>query len=191
MCFPSRKANRSNESGKGWPLYEQTHLNVTNLWGVVGERVALQNLMLWHQKFSYTVFKTLSFVCSDFESVFFFYVKTWRVDPESNVWFEHRSNVTFSIPVGLSIVRNKDPLDKSSLMIILRLLLTNTSVIHHQVSNRSEYCCLTTGTVVTIRTTSFSIKILRSAHTVYLCVLCGSENKQRLFPYTALTDWFV
>ena len=32
---------------------------------------------------------------------------------------------------------------------------------------------------------------LRSAHTVYLCVLCGSENKQRLFPYTALTDWFL
>jgi len=25
---------------------------------------------------------------------------------------------------------------------------------------------------------------------VYLCVLCGSENKQRLFPYTALTDFF-
>jgi hypothetical protein len=22
-------------------------------------------------------------------------------------------------------------------------------------------------------------------------VLCGSENKQRLFPYTALTDWFL
>jgi len=33
--------------------------------------------------------------------------------------------------------------------------------------------------------------IPRSDHTVYLCVLCGSENKQRLFPYTALTDWFV
>ena len=33
--------------------------------------------------------------------------------------------------------------------------------------------------------------ILRSAHTVYLCVLCGSENKQRLFPYTATTDWFL
>ena len=32
---------------------------------------------------------------------------------------------------------------------------------------------------------------LRSAHTVYLCVLCGSENKERLFPYTALTDWLV
>ena len=33
--------------------------------------------------------------------------------------------------------------------------------------------------------------ILRSAHTVYLCVLCGSENKQRLFYCTALTDWLV
>jgi len=32
---------------------------------------------------------------------------------------------------------------------------------------------------------------LRSAHTVCLCVLCGSENKQRLFPYTTLTDWFL
>jgi hypothetical protein len=32
--------------------------------------------------------------------------------------------------------------------------------------------------------------ILRSAHTVYLCVLYGSENKQRLFHCTALPDWF-
>jgi len=24
-----------------------------------------------------------------------------------------------------------------------------------------------------------------------ICVYCGSENKQRLFPYTTLTDWFV
>jgi len=23
-----------------------------------------------------------------------------------------------------------------------------------------------------------------------ICVLCGSENKQRLFPYTELTGWF-
>ena len=29
-----------------------------------------------------------------------------------------------------------------------------------------------------------------SAHTVHLCVLCGSENKQRLFPYTALTGLY-
>jgi hypothetical protein len=33
--------------------------------------------------------------------------------------------------------------------------------------------------------------ILLSAHTVYLCILCGSENKEPLFPYTTLTDWFV
>jgi hypothetical protein len=35
------------------------------------------------------------------------------------------------------------------------------------------------------------LKILRSTYTVYLCVLCGTENKQRLFPYTALTNWFL
>ena len=34
-------------------------------------------------------------------------------------------------------------------------------------------------------------EFIPSAHTVYLCVLCASENKQRLFPYTTLTDWFV
>ena len=34
-----------------------------------------------------------------------------------------------------------------------------------------------------------SLLSVRSAvHTVYLCVLCGSENKRRLFPYTALTE---
>ena len=43
------------------------------------------------------------------------------------------------------------------------------------------YCAVRTGSLYII---------LRSAHTVYLCVLCGSENKQRLFPYTALTKWF-
>ena len=44
------------------------------------------------------------------------------------------------------------------------------------------YCSVRTGSLYII---------LRSAHTVYLCVLCGSENKQRLYPYTALTDWFL
>jgi len=34
-------------------------------------------------------------------------------------------------------------------------------------------------------------RIPRSAHTLYLCVLCGSQNKQRLFRYTELTGWFV
>jgi len=33
------------------------------------------------------------------------------------------------------------------------------------------------------------LKILTSAHTVYIRVLCGSENKERLCPYTTVTDW--
>jgi len=45
--------------------------------------------------------------------------------------------------------------------------------------------------MVTIRTTSLSFTFLRSAHTLYLCVLCGSQNKQRLFPYTTLIDWVL
>jgi len=36
--------------------------------------------------------------------------------------------------------------------------------------------------VVTIYTTSLTLEVLRSANTVYLCVLCGSENKQHYFP---------
>jgi hypothetical protein len=38
--------------------------------------------------------------------------------------------------------------------------------------------------------TALTIKLC-SGHTIYLCVLCGSQNKQRLFHCTALTDWFV
>jgi len=37
----------------------------------------------------------------------------------------------------------------------------------------------------------FNIKQFYVLPTQYLCVLCGSENKQPLFPYTALTDWFA
>jgi hypothetical protein len=34
-------------------------------------------------------------------------------------------------------------------------------------------------------------QILASSHTVYLCVLYGTESKRRLFLYTAFTDWFL
>jgi hypothetical protein len=51
---------------------------------------------------------------------------------------------------------------------------------------------LTQSLVVTLFNTSLNTKkILRSAHTLYLCVLCRSQNKQRLYPYTALIDWFL
>jgi len=33
-------------------------------------------------------------------------------------------------------------------------------------------------------------KNLPSFYTVYFCVLCGSQNTQRLFPYTAFSDSF-
>jgi hypothetical protein len=45
--------------------------------------------------------------------------------------------------------------------------------------------------VVTICTFMFNIEQFCVLPTLYLCVLCGSQNKQRLFRYTALTDWFV
>jgi len=34
-------------------------------------------------------------------------------------------------------------------------------------------------------------KIVRSSYSVCSRILYGSRNKQRLFPYTALTDWFL
>jgi len=36
-------------------------------------------------------------------------------------------------------------------------------------------------------TTKFNLQ----RFTLYLYVLCGAENKQQFFPYTASTDWFL
>jgi len=40
-------------------------------------------------------------------------------------------------------------------------------------------------------TMKITITILRYVHKVPLLGLYGSQNKQQLFPYTALTDWFL
>ena len=64
-----------------------------------------------------------------------------------------------------------------------------------------QLCCLTVTHITVCRslltvvfnsyTARFNIhKFHVLPHTVYLCVLCRSKNKQRLFPYTALTNWF-
>ena len=45
-------------------------------------------------------------------------------------------------------------------------------------------------TVVTICTTRFNIQQYYVQPTQCIYVLCGSQNKQQLFPYTTLTDWF-
>ena len=48
--------------------------------------------------------------------------------------------------------------------------------------------CLQRGTDWEFKYNSGLNENLRSAHTVYLCVLCGSENKQRLFPFQILNQ---
>jgi hypothetical protein len=45
--------------------------------------------------------------------------------------------------------------------------------------------------VVTLYTTRFNIQKLYDLSTKYIFILCMDVNKQRLFPYTALTDWFL
>jgi hypothetical protein len=44
---------------------------------------------------------------------------------------------------------------------------------------------------VTLRTACCKIKKFCVLITLHLCVLYGSQNKQQLLPYTALTDWFL
>ena len=56
--------------------------------------------------------------------------------------------------------------------------------------NRDGVCLLRGTDWVFIYNSGLNIT-LRSVHTVYLCVLCGSQNKQPLFPYTTLADRFL
>jgi len=53
--------------------------------------------------------------------------------------------------------------------LFLNLLKPTSHVMHHQFNNQ----------------------LLYALPTLYLCVLYLSENKQRLVPITALTDWFL
>jgi len=64
-------------------------------------------------------------------------------------------------------------------------------VVHKTERNKNKDNCNITGQELHNAQIGLALKFLRSAHTVYLCVLCGSENKQRLLPYTALTDWIL
>jgi len=53
--------------------------------------------------------------------------------------------------------------------ISLKLLMSKTAVIYHQ----------------------FEIQQFQVQLKIHLCVLCGSQNKQRLFLFTALTYSFL
>jgi len=59
----------------------------------------------------------------------------------------------------------------------------------------AEFCCsdrrANKGTDVHDEANRRFPKLLSSVQTVYFSVLYVSQNKQRLFPYTALTDWFL
>ena len=44
---------------------------------------------------------------------------------------------------------------------------------------------------VTLCTATFKIKEFFMLITLHLCVLYGSQNKQQLLPFTALTGWFL
>ena len=45
--------------------------------------------------------------------------------------------------------------------------------------------------VVTLCTTRFNIQkcYVQPTQCIHAFILCGSQNRQRLFPYTALTGW--
>jgi hypothetical protein len=69
----------------------------------------------------------------------------------------------------------------------------NISQSVHHVSSRStktDFLPLYSP-VVTLCTVRFKIQQFYVLPTRCICVLCGSQNKQQIFPYTALTDWFL
>jgi hypothetical protein len=57
----------------------------------------------------------------------------------------------------------------SKFLYVVYLLMPTGYVMHHQ----------------------FNIQQLYALFTLYLCVLCGSQNKQRFVPLTAKNDWFL
>ena len=65
-----------------------------------------------------------------------------------------------------------------------------TAIISLYSINWLVFITVTECVYCAVRTRSLYI-MLRSAHTLHLCVSYESQNKQRLFPYTALTDWFL
>jgi len=64
-------------------------------------------------------------------------------------------------------------------------------VVHKTRRNKNKDNYNITGQQLHNAPLCLALKFLRSTHTVYLCVLYGSEDEERLFPYTAFTDWFL
>jgi hypothetical protein len=56
--------------------------------------------------------------------------------------------------------------------------------------NKKIICFLKLYSLATLRTTRFNIQQFYILLTLSVCVLYGSQNRQRLFRYALLADWF-
>ena len=96
----------------------------------------------------------------------------WRVSEMSKhclVWHEEQEHVLLRRLASCSVICIKNITCILRNITYINLLKPTGHVMHQQ----------------------FNIQQLYVLPTLYLYVLYFSENKQRLFPYTALTDWFV
>jgi hypothetical protein len=109
--------------------------------------------------------------------------KWWHLLPSHAGWYTGRKKSSFltNVPV---------PQGPHSVFMCFVWISEQTAIIFLHSIKWLVFITETECVYCAVRTGSLYI-ILRSAHTVYLCVLCGSQNKQRLFPYTALTDWLL
>ena len=82
-----------------------------------------------------------------------------------------------------------DKCSKSQVSNFMKIRPVRAELFHadRQTDGRTDI----TKVIVPFRSFANAPKILRSARTVFLRILCGSEHKQRLFPSTTLTDWFL
>ena len=119
----------------------------------------------------------------------------WSLYVQHNGYYTYRKVVTIhtvqwllNVPPGVTF--NNATFCPRSVYMCLVWMSEQTAIIFLYSINWLVFITETECVYCAVRTGSLYI-IPRSAHTVYLCVLCGSENKQRLFPYTTLTDWFL
>ena len=135
--------------------------------------------------FLFSTFSFIRFIYNCYSSLYLI-----RYTSFSTAMKEHTSKAQWLlyVPPGLTFSNSK--FCPHSVFMCFVWIWEQTAIISLYSINWLVFITETGCVYCAVRTGSLYI-ILRSAHTVYLCVLCGSENKQRLFPYTTLTDWFL
>ena len=132
-------------------------------------------------------------------SVFMCFVWIWEqtaiISLYSKNWLVlYNTDLTLYSPVGTicttSLTFKNSTFCPHSVFMCFVWIWEQTAIISLYSNNWLLFITETECVYCAVRTGSLYI-ILRSAHTVYLCVLCGSQNKLTLYPYTALTDWFL